>query len=66
MVLAAVRVGGEVLAAVLNPAYRMAQADREPAKADLLGQQNPLVPEAAADIGSDHPDLPVVEPKAFG
>ena len=66
MVLAAVGVGGELLAPVLDPAHRAAAAQREPGEADFLGQQDALVAEAAADVGRDHPDLALVEAEAFG
>ena len=56
VMLAAVRVAGELFAAVLDPAHRVAEAAGEPAGADLLGQQDALVAEAAADIGRDNAD----------
>ena len=64
MVLAAVGVGDELLAPVLDPAHRAAEAAREPAEADLLGQQDALVAEAAADVGRDDADRACVEAEA--
>ena len=66
VVLAAVGVGGEALAPVLEPAQRKAQPARRPGQRDLLGQQDALVAEAAADIGRHHADLALVEPQALG
>src|SRR5208282_1889489 len=56
MVLAAVGVRGQVLAAVFEPANGMAAMKREPAEADLLSEQNGLVSEAAANVGRDDAD----------
>ena len=66
VVLAAVGVGGEAFAAVLDPPERRAELARGPGERDLLGQQDALVAEAAADIGRDHADLALVQPQAFG
>ena len=66
MVLAAIGAGDQMLAAVLDPAHRMAAAHRQPAEADFFGEQDALVAEAAADIGRDHADLAFVESEAFG
>ncbi|GJE41207.1 hypothetical protein AEGHOMDF_0369 [Methylobacterium soli] len=65
MVLAAIGVGGEVLAPVLEPAHRVAAAERQPAEADLLGEQDRLVAEAAPDIGRDDADAALLDPQAF-
>ena len=61
MVLAAIGVAGQVLAAILDPAHRMAAAHRQPAERNFLGEQDPLVAEAAADIGRDDADLAMVK-----
>ena len=66
MVLAAVGVGGQALAAVLDPPQRRADLARGPGQRDLLRQQDALVAEAAADIGRHHADLALVQPEAFG
>ena len=57
VVLAAVCVRRQVLAAVLQPAHRTAAVPGQPAQADLFRQQDPLVSEAAADVGRDHANL---------
>ena len=66
MVLAAVGVGGEALAAVLDPPQRDAELARRPGQRHLLGQQDALVAEAAADVGRDHADLALVDAQALG
>ena len=66
MVLAAVGVGGEALAAVLEPAQRRPELARRPGERHLLGEQDALVAEAAADVGGDDADLAFVEPEALG
>ena len=66
VMLAAVGVGGEVLAAVLDPPQRRAELARRPGERDLLGQQDALVAEAAADIGRHHADLALVDAETFG
>ena len=66
VVLAAVGVGGEALAAVLDPPQRRAELARRPGQRHLLGEEDALVAEAAADIGSDDADLALVEPEALG
>jgi hypothetical protein len=50
-----------MFAPVLDPTHRMAAFDRQPADANLFGQQNSLVPEAASDIRGDDSDLAFVE-----
>ena len=65
MVLAAVGVGGQVLAPVLEPAQRGADLARSPGERDLLRQQDALVAEAAADVGRDHADLALVDAEAL-
>ena len=57
VMLAAIRVRGELLAPVFQPAHRMAALHREPAQADFLGGQDRLVAEAAADVGRDDANL---------
>ena len=66
VVLAAVGVGGEMLAHVLDPAHRMIELHREPRQRDLLAGEHALVAEAAADVGRDHADVAVLEAEAFG
>ena len=66
VVLAAIGVGGQMLAPVLEPAHRTLQMPGQPGDADLLRRQDPLVAEPAADIGRDHPDARMVEAEAFG
>ena len=66
VVLAAVGVGGEALAAILQPAQGRAELAGRPRQRDLLGQKYSFVAEAAADIGRDDPDLALVQPQAFG
>ncbi len=66
VVLAAVGVGGEALAAVLQPSQGRTQPARCPRQRHLFRQQDALVAEAAADIGRDHADLPLVDAEAFG
>ncbi len=61
--LAAIGAGAQMLAAILDPAHRMAAAHRQPRQADFLGQQNALVAETAADIGRDDADVAVIEPE---
>ncbi len=53
---AAIGAGRQMLAAILDPPHRVALAHCQPGEADLLGQQNALVAEAAADIGRHDPD----------
>ncbi len=57
VVLAAIGVGGGLLAPILQPAHRLRKLHREPARADFLAGENGLVAEAAADIGRDHAHL---------
>ena len=64
--LAAVGVGGQALAPILDPSQRDAELARGPGQRDLLGQQDALVAEAAADIGRHHADLAFVQAQAFG
>ena len=65
VVLAAVRVPGELLAPVFDPAHRMPAPHREPAEEHLLGEQDPLVAEAAAHVGGHHPDAALLDPEAL-
>ena len=62
MVLAAIGVGGEVLAPVLQPAHRLSEPQRQPAQRHVLGQQDGLVAEAAAHIGRDDADAALLDP----
>ncbi len=66
VVLAAVRVGGEVFAPILQPTQRPAQLARRKTERHFLGQQNALVAEPAADIGRNDAHLLFREPQAFG
>ena len=66
VMLAAVGVGGQVLAPVLDPLQRDAELARRPRQRHLLGAQDALVAEAAADIGRHHADLALVDAEAFG
>jgi len=66
VMLAAVGVGDQVLAPVLDPAHRMPAAERKPTDADLLRREDALVAETAADVGRDHPHLAVLEAQAVG
>ncbi len=56
VVLARVGGGDQMLAAILDPAHRAVEMARQPAEADLLGLQQALPAEAAADVGRDHAD----------
>ena len=56
-VVAAVRVGQERLAAVGGPLDRPADPLARPDQGDVLGVQEDLRAEAAADVGRDHPHL---------
>ena len=66
MVLAAIGAGREMLAAVLDPAHRMAATHRQPRQADFFRQQDALVAEAAADVGRNDADLALLHAEAFG
>ncbi len=66
MVLAAVGVGGQAFAAVLEPPERRIHLAGGPGQRDLFREQDPFVAEAAADIGRDHANLAFVYPQAFG
>jgi hypothetical protein len=63
MMFAAIGAGGEMLAAILDPAHGMPAPHRQPRQADFLGQQNSLVAEAAADIRRDDANVSVIEPQ---
>src|SRR5260370_35105882 len=64
--LAAIGVGGELLAPVLDPADGVTELARKEGGADLLGEQQALVTEAAADVGRPDADLAVIETQAIG
>src|SRR5271154_4082649 len=55
-----------MLAAVFNPAHRMAAMHCQPSEADLFGEQDPFVTEAATNVGRDDANLALVEPEALG
>ena len=61
MVVAGMRGGLEMLGAVLDPAHRMVELQRECRQDDLLGVEPRLRPEPAADIGRDDPDGALVD-----
>ena len=63
---AAIGACGEMLAAILDPANRVAATHREPAQADVFGQQYPLVAKPAADIRRDDSNLDLLDPQALG
>ncbi len=65
MVLAAVGVGSEAFAAILQPAQGCAELAGRPRQRDLLGQKYSFVAEATADIGGDDPDLALAQPQTF-
>ncbi len=66
MMLAAIRAGDEVLAAILDPAHGMAAAHRQPGQTNLFGQQDALVTKTAADVGRDDTDLAFFHAETFG
>ena len=65
MDLAALLVGGhQVLAPVLRPLDRPAEAERRPRDEDLFGiEEHDLRPEAAAHVGRDHLHLELRQPE---
>ena len=63
---AAVGIGSQLFAPILDPAYRLTGLHRDPAKRDLFGEQNSLIAKPAADIGGNDPDLSLVQPEALG
>ena len=65
VVLAAVRIGDELLAAVLDPPHWMVPVHRNPAENDLLGEQDSLVAESAAHVGDDDSHLTLLESKTL-
>ena len=64
VVLSTVGVAGKLLAAILDPAHRMAETTRQICRADFLRQQDALVAEAAADIGRHDANPRLLEPEA--
>jgi hypothetical protein len=60
IVLAAVRIRGELLAPVFEPAHGALEMPREPRETDFLGKQDAFIAEPAADIGGDHADRRLV------
>ena len=66
VMLAAVGAGRELLITVFQPAHRTAEQARDAGADDLLGQQDALVAEAAADVGRDDAHLAFVEAEAIG
>ncbi len=65
VMLAAIGVRGQMLAAVLQPAHRMIDLQRQPGERDLFAAEQSLVAEAAADIGRNDAQAPVFDPKTF-
>ncbi len=65
IVLPAVRVRSQVLAAVLEPAHGMTELEREPCNGDLLAPQHAFEPESAPNVGRDHPDGSIIHAQAF-
>src|ERR1700691_4256971 len=65
VMLAAIGVRGQMLTAVLQPAHRMIGVERQPSERDLLAAEQSLVAEAAADIGRNNAQAPVLDPKTF-
>ena len=63
MVIAGVRAGQQVFVAVLDPAHRLIELQRQCREDDLFRIQPRLGSEAAADIGRDHPDAALLDPE---
>ncbi|MEK9662879.1 MAG: hypothetical protein VW644_14315, partial [Alphaproteobacteria bacterium] len=57
---------GDILASILDPAYRPARFKRGGTDHNLLRHQPVLGAEAATDIGRIHPELAFAQAKAFG
>ena len=66
VVFAAIGVGDQVLAPVLDPFHRAAEFARSPAGDQHFGFHIGLEPESAAHIGSDHAHLALFQPEEFG
>ena len=66
MMLAAIRVGDQMLEAVLDPFHRPAQLERDPRDCHGLAVKMGLEPETAADIGADHAHLVDIEAEELG
>src|SRR5215471_18751101 len=66
MVLAAIGIRAQVLAAVLEPTHRRSDAHREPGQRHLFATEQALVAEAAAHVGRNHANRTVVEAQALG
>src|SRR5712691_1497777 len=56
----------QMFVAVFNPSHRSADLHREPTYCHFLWMQNAFEAEAAADIGRDHTDTPLLEAETFG
>ena len=63
MMVAGMRRGQQMLVAVLDPAHRVVEFERQRGEDDLFRVEPRLGPEPAADIGRDDPDLALVEPR---
>src|SRR2546427_9051235 len=66
MMLPGIGAGDEMLAPIPDPAHGMSQRPGEPRDADLLRLQNAFVAEAAADIGRDDAQLPLLDAETVG
>ena len=66
VMLAAIGVRAQVLAAILQPAHRRAAPLRQPCQRHLFAAEQALVAEPAAHVGRDHADRAVVEIEALG
>src|SRR5581483_3852119 len=65
VMLAAVGIGGEILAPVLDPLEGRSKLARTPGEGHLLRQQDALVAEATAHVGRHHADLALVDAEAL-
>jgi hypothetical protein len=65
VMLPAIGVGGQVLAAILDPAHGMIDTQSQRRERDLFAAEHALVAEAAADVGRDDADVAVVEAQAL-
>ena len=63
MMVAGMRRGQQMLVAVLDPAHRVVEFQRQRGEDDLLRIEPRLGAEAAADIGRDDPDAALVDPE---
>ncbi len=66
VMLATIGAGNQMLAAILDPAERPPEFQREPGDAELLGLQHALVAETAADIRRDDADAALRDAEVLG